>query len=78
MLHDMSNLVLAHRAFVGPTVYFNFKTLSVNREAIRLQAIEWVNQEVGIENVVSIQEHVTSNGPFSVIVYFRVAAGSAT
>jgi hypothetical protein len=70
--------ILVHRAFVGPTLYFNFKSLAANREMIRAQAVEFVNTQVGVENVVSIQEHVTSNGPFSVVVYYRQAVWPAT
>jgi hypothetical protein len=74
MSHENPHLILAHRAFVGPTVYWNFKGLATNREAIRAEAVNWVNTEIGIENVVSIQEHVTGNGPFSVVVYYRALA----
>ena len=62
--------VLRHRTFVGPTVYWNFKSLNANRERTRAQA-EAFAAEVGVENVVSVAEHAMSFGPFSVVVWYR-------
>ena len=65
-------LVLRHRTFVGPTVYWNFKPLNSNRERIRAQA-EAFASEIGVEKVVSVAEHAMSFGPFSVVVWYRAA-----
>ncbi len=62
---------LAHKTFTGPTIYWGFRRLNYYREQIRAQAEAFVNDEVGIEKVVSIAEHAMSFGPFSVVVWYR-------
>jgi len=67
----MPKSLMRHKAFVGPTFYFNFRGLNANREKIREQAEDFIN-EIGSENVVSVTEHAMSWGPFSVVVWYRV------
>ena len=64
---------IQHKTFTGPKLYWNFKSLNENRERYRQQAEVFVN-EIGVENVISIAEHVTSNGPFSVVVWYKADA----
>jgi hypothetical protein len=61
---------MRHKAFVGPTFYWNFRSLNANREVIREQAEAFINL-IGAENVVSVAEHAMSIGPFSVAVWYR-------
>ena len=61
---------LRHRTFVGPTVYFQGGGVIANRETIRGIAEEFANS-VGDENIVSIAEHVTTFGPFTIVVWYR-------
>jgi hypothetical protein len=70
----MLKMVMQHRAFVGPTLYFNFRGLRANRETIREQAEAFIN-EIGAENVVSVAEHAMDWGPFSVVVWYRTKDG---
>ncbi len=64
---------IRHKTFVGPTMYWNFKSLNSNREKFRAQAEAFMD-EIGAENVITIAEHVTSNGPFSVVVWYKADA----
>jgi hypothetical protein len=48
------------------------------REKIRQEAEAFINEEVGEENLVSVCEHVTFNGPFSVVVWYRARRSSAS
>src|SRR6516165_10595834 len=67
----MANVIMRHKAFVGPTAYWNFRSLNDNRELIREQAETFINM-IGAENVVSVVEHPTNLGPFTVVVWYRV------
>jgi hypothetical protein len=40
-----------------------------NREKIRQQVDAFIN-EIGVENVVSVSEHASTLGPFSVVVWW--------
>ena len=71
--HHHAMKIIRHKKFVGPKMYWNFQGLDANREKYRQQAEAFVN-EIGVENVVSIAEHVTSNGPFSVVVWYKADA----
>jgi hypothetical protein len=68
--------MMRHKAFVGPTFYFNSRGLNANREGIRAQAEAFMN-EVGAENIVSVAEHAMTFGPFSVVVWYQVDQGEA-
>jgi hypothetical protein len=49
-----------------------------NRKAIRQRAEAFIN-EIGLENVVSITEHASTIGPFSVVVWwYREAPDTET
>jgi hypothetical protein len=63
------SMILRHKTFVGPSVYTQGPN-AANEEAIRAAAEEFVN-DIGIENTVSIAEHVTTLGPFVVVVWYR-------
>jgi len=69
-------VVMRHKAFVGPTFYWNFRPLNANREKIRDLAEAFIN-EIGAANVTSVAEHAMSFGPFSVVVWYRVDEGRA-
>ena len=47
-------------------------TQETYRDDIRRQAQEFVNSEIGANNVVSIVEHAGSFQAFSVVVWYRV------
>jgi hypothetical protein len=68
----MATKLMRHKAFVGPTMYWNARPLNENRERIRDQAEAFIN-EIGAENVVSVTEHAMTMGPFSVVVWYRAA-----
>jgi hypothetical protein len=59
-----------HKTFVGPIMYW-WGSLNSNREKYRKQAEDFING-IGVENVLSVTEHATSRGPFSVVVWYRV------
>src|SRR5687768_2459468 len=63
--------VIRRKVFVGPTFYFGLRSMNYYRDRLRDVAEAFVNDVIGIERVVSISEHVTGNGPFSVSVWFR-------
>jgi hypothetical protein len=63
-------MLLLHRTFVGPTVYFQGGGVVGNRETIREIAEQFANS-IGAENVVSIVEQVTTFGPFAIVVWYR-------
>jgi len=66
---------LRHKTFVGPTFYTHGATLNENRETIRAEAEEFVNR-IGLDRVVSVNEHAMSWGPFSVVVWYREAVSA--
>ena len=63
---------IRRKVFVGPTMYWGFKGLNHYRDKVRDAAEAFINDDIGLERVISVSEHVTSNGPFSVSVWFRV------
>ena len=62
------------RVFHNKSWYWNVTGLLASRVQIRKEAEEFINTAVGAENVISIQETVTSSGPYSVIVWFKEKA----
>ena len=70
-----ANLILRHRTFVGPAVYWNFRPLNQNRERIRAQAEAFVD-EIGAENVVSVVEHAAFLGGFTVVVWYQAPSAA--
>jgi hypothetical protein len=69
----MGNLIMRHKAFVGPPSFWNFRPANENFEKIREQAEAFINA-IGAENVVSVTELAPSYAPFSVVVWYRVDA----
>jgi len=69
----MPYVIMCHKTFVGPTMYWNFRSLNENREVIREEAEAFINM-IGAEKVVSVTEHAMSSGPFTVVVWYRVEA----
>jgi hypothetical protein len=70
----MGNLIMRHKAFVGPPSWWNFRPPNENYETIRERAEAFINT-IGAENIVSVTEHaLTSSAPFSVVVWYRVDA----
>ncbi len=67
----MATVVMRHKSFVGPTTYWNFRSLDENRENIRAQAEDFINT-IGVENVVSVAEHAMSD---RAILRRRVVSG---
>lgn len=72
----MATLVMRHKAFVGPIIYWNARSLIENRERIREQAQAFIN-DIGAERVVSVTEHAMTFGPFSVVVWYRAEEDTA-
>ena len=74
---------IQHKVFVESIVYpiwsWNARMRRErNREKIREQAETFINQ-IGVDNVVSITEHASTFGPFSVVVWwFREFSESDT
>jgi hypothetical protein len=60
-----------HRAFGGRAISFAL-TQESYRDDVRHEAQEFINSQVGADNVVSIVEHAGSFQAFSVVVWFRV------
>ena len=77
MLQPAPTNRIACKTFVGPTLYRNFKSVVKNRDGIRAKAIDFINNKIGAENVISVTEHAMSFGPFTVAIYYRVV-GDAT
>jgi len=65
-------VVMRHRAFVGPTIYFGFKPINFYRERLREQAEQFINDDLGAENVISVTEHGIPSGPFTITVWYLV------
>ena len=74
---------IQHKAFVESVVYPIWSwgaraRRERNRERVRQQAETFMN-EIGVENVVSITEHASTFGPFSIVVWwFREFSESDT
>lgn len=64
-----SRVLMKHKAFVGRMIYWR-GTLRPNRERIRQEAEDFINQ-MGADKVVSVAEHAMTLGPFSVVVWYR-------
>jgi hypothetical protein len=62
---------IRRKAFVGPVVVWGFKPVNVYRDRIRDAAESFVNDEIGVERVVSIVEHGAHGGAFTVCVWYR-------
>ena len=67
--------LIRHNVFTESTVYpiWSWNAHSRRerkRESIRQRAEEFIN-DIGADNVVSVTEHATSLGPFSVVVWYR-------
>jgi hypothetical protein len=56
-----------HRAFAHKSTFWGL-TIGHSRERLRAQAEEFINAQVGAENVVSIVEH---ESPPDVVVWYR-------
>jgi hypothetical protein len=67
---------IRRKVFVGPTLYWGFRCLNFYRDRIRDEAEAFINREIGLERLISVNEHVTGNGPFSVVIWYRAAEGS--
>jgi len=57
----MGNLIMRHKAFVGPPSFWNFRPANENFEKIREQAEAFINA-IGAENIVSVTELAPSYG----------------
>ena len=64
---------IRHKQFLGKTFYFSPKATSLDelREKVRQQAEDFINMEIGVDNVISVSEHAMSLGPFTVVVWYR-------
>jgi len=63
---------IEYKSFVGPTVYWSFRSLNASREKVRQQAQDFING-IGVDQVVSVTEHAMTMGPFSVVIWYRVS-----
>lgn len=70
--------ILQHSVFAEPTGFpflaIFSSSFSVQRERergkIRQRAEAFIN-EIGVENVVSVSEHASTLGPFSIVVWWK-------
>jgi hypothetical protein len=60
-----------HRTFGGRAMSFAL-TQQAYRDDVRREAQDFVNSEIGADNVISIIEHAGSFQVFSVVVWYRV------
>lgn len=62
---------ISKRTYVGPTVIWAFGRLGKHRDRIRAEAMWFANRELDPDRVISVNETVGANGPFSVTVWYR-------
>ena len=70
---------ITYRVFTGTRGFFwTQRALLAHRDRVRRQAADFINQEVGPENVVSVAEPASPGAwPFGVTVWYREADSSA-
>lgn len=62
---------IRRKTFVGPTFYLGFRSVNYYRDRLLDAAEHFINENLALEQVISICETVTGNGPYSIAIWYR-------
>jgi len=63
------------RVFQGPLIYWTMPERA--RKKVRFKAMKFINDELSLDQVVSITETEMLLGPFTVAVWYRISQSEA-